>query len=115
MESEIVLLVVDDDPSMRNYARTVLINGGYRVLTATDGEDALSVSRRFQGEIETLLSDMDMPRMGGPELRQRILLDRPEMRVILMSASSLPPAGVEFIEKPLEAATLLNRIRGVRL
>src|SRR4051794_19564724 len=87
-DPQCVILVVDDEPDMRDILTRVLQKEGYFVLTAEDGEEALIVSRRFVGTIHILLSDVIMPKLDGLELRRHILAERPDTKVLLMSADS---------------------------
>ncbi len=81
-----VVLLVEDDQRLQNLAFKVLHQqAGYEVLTADDGEEALRVSEGFRGEIHLLLTDVMMPRMGGRELAERIVGQRPEIKILYMS------------------------------
>ncbi len=96
------VLLVEDDPGVRQLARRSLEHYGYRVLEAADGGEAVEVARRHQGRIDLLLTDWVMPEMGGRRAAECILLDRPEMRVLYMS-------GYAGGEEPLEAGPLLEK------
>ena len=65
------ILVAEDEDGVRSLTREVLEKYGYRVLEAANGEEALIVADQHQGPVDLLLSDVVMPRMGGPELAQR--------------------------------------------
>src|SRR5690606_37613522 len=102
------LLVVDDEASIRMLLRRVLEAGGYRVLEAGDGEEALILAR--QHRLHLLLSDVRMPRMGGPALARRLKQERPELKVLFMSgycdghldAAEMQRWGASFLAKPFE-------------
>jgi DNA-binding NtrC family response regulator len=79
------ILVVDDDESVRHVVAVSLQSFGYRVLEASSGQEALDVSRRYEGRIELLVTDVVMPGMNGLELARQIMELRPEVRVIVMS------------------------------
>jgi CheY-like chemotaxis protein len=108
-----VILVVDDDVMIRNVARLVLEGEDYFILTAHDGEEALHISREFPGTILGVLSDVKMPIMDGVELRERILVERPGIPVLLMSGyvDVPPPSNVPFLAKLFDPALLIDRIR----
>jgi two-component system cell cycle sensor histidine kinase/response regulator CckA len=107
-----VVLVADDEVVVRDFARIVLEAEGYFVLTAGDGEQALSISRQYVGTIHALLSDVDMPDLDGLELRRQLLMERPEIRVLLMSGRSQNPgADIPFLTKPFGPTELKQRIR----
>lgn len=82
------LLVVDDDYFIRGVIQTYLSHQGYRVLMASSGEEALRRSRAETGPIDLLITDLFMPGMGGLELVDALLVERPELRVIYMSGDA---------------------------
>jgi len=104
---------------VRTMARVCLQKGGYRVIEAESGEEAL---RKFQAEgdrIHFLLTDVVMPGMNGKELADRIQALRPGMKVLFMSGyteevlvrfgGSLE--GISLLDKPFTPTVLLQRIR----
>ncbi len=120
--SETILLVEDDD-GVRSVTSRVLRNFGYHVHEAASGARALELWKTHQEGIALVLTDMIMPDgISGRELVERLLLERPELRVIFMSgysgASFESDAGVlqrnrtRFLQKPCDAITLLGTVRG---
>jgi two-component system cell cycle sensor histidine kinase/response regulator CckA len=113
------ILVAEDEDGVRSLTREVLEKYGYRVLEAANGEEALSVSDQHAGPVDLLLSDVVMPRMGGPELAQALLQRRPAVKVLYMSGYTDHPmvrrgvvdAGVAFLQKPFTPTLLVSRIR----
>lgn len=110
-----VILVVDDDPLVRNFVQTVLSNNGYATLSAADGEEGLELARRYPGRIDLVISDVRMPRMTGPELADHIKKARSGCRVLLMSgyASGVLRECVrdqDFIRKPFLPADLKAKV-----
>ena len=117
--SEMVLLV-EDEPSLRSLLRELLESFGYSVLEAGQGADALRVAAEHRGTIDLLLSDIVMPQMTGNELAQRLAHLRPATKVLFMSgyaAGVAPqhqiPSGAPYIEKPFTADALAGAIREV--
>ena len=107
-----VILVVDDEVLIRNIARIILEAEGYFILAADDGEEALEMSRKFPGTIHGVLSDVKMPKVDGLELAATILLERPGIKVLLMSGYVDAPAeNVPFLQKPFGPEVLKQRIR----
>ena len=99
------VLVADDDVLVRNLINAVLIRSGYSVLLASDGEEALELSRRYPGKIDLLLSDVTMPRMDGLTLADQIRQERPNTRALLISgklSSEIVTANArfDFLHKP---------------
>lgn len=117
------ILLVEDEPIVRDLAAIVLRNQGYTVLEAPDGEEALKISDRYKDEtIHLLLTDIVMPRVSGKELAQVITGSRPETKVLFASGyadESLlrnSPSGaddVAFIQKPFTPGTLARKVREV--
>jgi two-component system cell cycle sensor histidine kinase/response regulator CckA len=108
-----VVLVAEDEVTVQNVARIVLEKAGYFVLTASDGEEALTISRRFPATIDALVSDIKMPRLDGLGLRAQIVAERPAIRVLLMSGQMDDPhvGGVAFLHKPFRPPDLRNAVR----
>ena len=110
---EPVILVAEDEAFVRDLIRYVLETAGYAVLTAADGEQALQVSRTFPTTIHLLVSDVLMPKLGGMELCDQILRERPALKVLLMSGTVVDQRreGVEFLRKPFRAEILRDHVR----
>ncbi|MDQ6611078.1 MAG: response regulator, partial [Gemmatimonadota bacterium] len=112
------ILIVEDEEAVRNLSRRVLVAHGYKVLEAGNGEDALQVWRDHAQEIDVLITDVVMPKIGGPALVERLRIDRPELAVIFCSGYSdnmLFPAAEEnahtaFLGKPFTLQGLLERV-----
>jgi PAS domain S-box-containing protein len=99
------ILLVEDETAVRKLFRAALASRGYTVLEAADGEDAILVAEQYPGPIQLLVTDVMMPRMGGPELACRLASLRPETKTLYVSgyASSAPEAcvpGAAFLQKP---------------
>lgn len=80
------VLVTDDQPVVLHCVAEALRESGYRVLEAKGGEQALAVARTHPGPIHLLLTDVTMPGLSGPDLAARLSLQRPELRVLFMTA-----------------------------
>jgi PAS domain S-box-containing protein len=107
------ILVVEDEAPLREFIELILSEAGYRVVTAADGEEALA-RVMAAGDIDFVLTDAIMPRLGGPELIQRLQQVRPEMRVLQISGYTTDgERGEDFIAKPFEPALLLRRVREI--
>ncbi|MFC7532089.1 ATP-binding protein [Actinoplanes sp. GCM10030250] len=113
------LLVVEDEDALRDVAGRILTGAGYRVITAEGGAQALDLAARHDGEINLLVSDVVMPGMLGKELAERLVVVRPETRVLFMSGYAQPilasqgtlEPGVVLLEKPFTANDLLAAVR----
>ncbi|HWB77590.1 MAG TPA: ATP-binding protein [Nannocystaceae bacterium] len=115
------LLVVEDDSQVRSVVADALRRHGYRVLCAQHGHEALHIAQAHGGAIDLLVSDVVMPRMGGPELAETLRLTTRDLRVLFMSGYSehaavkhgLVQAGVTLLEKPFTRSALLERVRAM--
>jgi two-component system, cell cycle sensor histidine kinase and response regulator CckA len=109
-----VILVVEDEARVLDLIRDILETAGYAVLTAANGEQALQVSRTFPTTIHLLVSDVLMPKLGGIELCEQILRERPAIKVLLVSGTvEQPPEGVELLRKPFRAKILIQHVRRI--
>lgn len=115
------VLLVEDEPLVREIARSALGDQGYKVLEAEHGEAALRVARQYNGQIALVLTDVVMPKMGGRELVEALKQDRPAVRVLYMSgyaASTIDEQdviepGTSFLRKPFALAEMLRKVREV--
>ncbi len=117
--SETVLLV-EDEPSVRDLANRLLKQQGYRVLEAANGEEALRLAQDTTGEkIHLLLTDVVLPQMGGKELADQLKLFRPDLKVLYTSGYTdyaivhhgVLDSGTHFLQKPFSLKTLSQKIR----
>jgi PAS domain S-box-containing protein len=115
------ILLVEDQDAVRFFARHLLLSVGYTVLEARDGEEACRVAQQCQGPIHLLVTDVVMPRMGGPRLAELLTRDRPDLRVLFMSGhvdeglkhTGVPEAGAPFLQKPFKPVRLARKVREV--
>lgn len=107
------ILVVDDDPDVRDYASQVLEDYGYTVLTATDGAAALVVLADNE-QIDVLFTDILMPGLDGVETARRARQQMPGLRVLFASgyAGALTPAS-HLLKKPYRPQQLAGEIAAV--
>ena len=112
------VLVVDDEPLLRKLMRRVLEEGGFQVLTAKNGHDAMNVSESHGGKIDMLVSDVTMPGMDGPTLAEELLEADPNLPVLFVTGSCerVPVHKNErfpFIEKPFSPGNLVVTVRNL--
>ena len=117
--SQTTILVVEDEPGVREFVRTVLTMNSYRVLEAEDGLGALKLWAQHHSEIKLLFTDMVMPNgLSGRGLAEKLLAERPELKVIYASGYSAETIGaewlhspdIEFLQKPYTGAAILRSV-----
>lgn len=96
-----VILVADDEESVRLLVGTLLERDAFTVLLAKDGQHALDVARQHNGEITALVTDYKMPRLDGLQLAKALVAERPGMRVIIMSGRISDPDAIQRCGYPL--------------
>jgi len=110
------ILVVDDEPAIRDIASRILRRAHYTVLTAPDGPSALRLATEHRGTIDYLLTDVVMPHMPGNELARRLTEIRPDTRVLYMSGYAEPMLAngtstqVRLLDKPFTPDQLLTAL-----
>jgi len=114
------ILVVEDEPILREMAHDFLADCGYRILEAGSGREALQVWARHRSEIDLLLTDMKMPEgMSGMELAEKMLAELPALHVVFTSGYSddivspemLARNHARFLPKPYSYADLTQIVR----
>jgi len=111
------ILVVDDDPDVLKFVSGLLVDADYHVLTASSGAAALQQSKAYEGEIHLLLADFQMPAMSGIELATHMSVDRPKLKVLMMSGFTggmlVLNEGWHFLAKPFVPSQLRALILGL--
>ncbi|MGD0918520.1 MAG: ATP-binding protein [Thermodesulfobacteriota bacterium] len=116
------VLLVEDEPLVRNLAARVLRQQGYSVLEAPDGAEGMAIAREHASEeVHLLLSDVVMPRMGGRELADRLKTLWPGIKVLFTSGYTynaiiqhgLLDRETAFLEKPFSISGLVRKVREV--
>ncbi len=113
------ILVIDDEASILTMTSEILQEFGYRVLTATNGSEAVGAYTRNMHEIAVVLTDMAMPRMDGPATIRALTRINPKVKIIATSGLGVNDSLTEvsranvnhFLTKPYTAVTLLSTIR----
>jgi CheY-like chemotaxis protein len=115
------ILLAEDAPAVRGFARRTLEAYGYVVLEATGGADALAIAAAYSGPIELLVTDIVMPGLQGHQLAAQLVAARPEVRVLYVSGFTensvihhgVPDHGVAFLPKPFSIEGLGEAVRAV--
>jgi PAS domain S-box-containing protein len=115
------VLVVEDEPEVRKLTASVLERGGYTVLVAGNGGEALLLCETYEGPIHLMVTDVVMPRMGGRQLAERLAPLRPGMKVLYTSGYTddaivhhgMLEGEITLLAKPFTPDALLRRVREV--
>jgi two-component system cell cycle sensor histidine kinase/response regulator CckA len=115
------ILLVEDETALRSLLREVLEDHGFRVLEASDPEEALAAAASAPGPIHLVLTDVVMPRMCGRAGVERVLTLQPQAKVLFMSGYTADVVGpqlnresrVHFIQKPFTPGALLQKLQEV--
>jgi CheY-like chemotaxis protein len=115
------VLVVEDDPLIRELLREVLASLGYQVIEAGSGTEALQKAASQKERIDLLLTDVVMPGMNGRELADALRRERPGLRILYLSGytqdilirQGVLERGAALVQKPLTTGILAQTIRRV--
>jgi CheY-like chemotaxis protein len=113
------ILLAEDEDGVRTLARLVLESNGYKVIEATNGQDAVDAATRHHGPIHLLISDVVMPQMSGRQLADLLAPNFPGLRVLFISGYTdeaiirhgVLEDGVAFLQKPFTPTTLARKVR----
>ncbi len=113
------ILVVEDEELIRKTSVEVLKSLGYKIIEATNGNEAIELAAEYEGEIHLLLTDVVMPRMNGRDLAKQIKLSHPELSLLFMSGYAddiitrhgILEEDVHFLGKPFSPLTLAQSVR----
>jgi signal transduction histidine kinase len=113
------ILLAEDNPDVRRAAKEVLTEAGYKVIEASDGEEAISRFTQHRNDVELLIVDVIMPRKNGREVFDEIRLLRPDINVLFVSGYTADIIGrkgvleenLDFISKPFPMHAFLEKVR----
>ncbi len=115
------ILVAEDDASLRKLSRIVLESAGYSVITAEDGEEAITKFMENRAGINLVILDMIMPKKNGKEAGEAIRKVSPGIKILfesgytmdIIKTRELTEAGFDFILKPVRPQDLLKKVREI--
>jgi PAS domain S-box-containing protein len=116
-----VIMLVEDDEAVRRLTATILESGGYTVLPAANGAEALRKLAAVDRPLDLLITDVVMPGMDGSEVAHKVSSRFPSVSVLYISGytedaivhNGVLDPHVEFIQKPLDGTTLLAKVRSI--
>lgn len=115
------ILIVDDEELIRELGADILEDGGYKILLASNGEEAIHIYRKKRGKIALVILDMIMPGLGGKETFLKLKAINPKIKVLLSSGYSTNEGVGEtlregvggFIQKPYRDEELIGKVREI--
>ncbi len=120
MEGSETILLVEDAEDIRGSICTALEENGHTVLAASNGREGISLSRRYKGPIDFLITDVVMPEIGGVELAKEILRKRPETKILYMTGYSGDitfkhglDSRAAFLQKPFDLEVLSRKMNSL--
>ncbi|HLH55746.1 MAG TPA: ATP-binding protein [Verrucomicrobiae bacterium] len=114
------ILIVEDEPVLRDMAHVILQECGYRIFEASSGREALAVWERHHANIDLVLTDVVMPEgISGMDLAQRLLATKPKLKIVFASGYSMDNLDTAFVrngragflQKPYTHLTLAQAVR----
>jgi CheY-like chemotaxis protein len=113
------ILLVEDDPAVRNLGVRVLEKSGYKVVTAENGRDALEIYGRMSAAVSLVILDLIMPEMSGKQCLERLIAINPRVKVLIASGFSADGLSREdfgplvkgFLSKPFDLGQLRSVVR----
>lgn len=115
----ITILIAEDEEPLRELVQKILAprKDKYNVLLATDGQHAFEIADTYEGKIDLLISNVQMPGITGPDLAARLKESRPEMKIMLMSGYPqgllILDNGWNFLQKPFFPKAILQKIEEI--
>jgi len=115
------ILLVEDDPQLRQLSSSVLAHCGYKMLIATSPEEGLAISKENHAEIRLVITDVVMPTMNGRQLAEQILKISPSIKILYISGYTnnaiahygVLEEGIWFLPKPFSLSALVSKVREV--
>jgi len=107
------ILLVEDEPTVRQMFVTALTRAGYTVLEAANGDEGVAIFDFQAAAIDLLVTDIRMPHMTGDELARKLRERRPNLKVIWISGNGAPADSQDYLTKPFSREEMLNKIREV--
>jgi CheY-like chemotaxis protein len=110
------ILLVEDEPAVRQLFAQALMQAGYSVYEARNGQEAMKLFDKHGDAIDMLLTDMRMPYMGGAELAHHLRARRRSLKLLCISGypgNLDPELAVDFLAKPFSRDELLKKVREI--
>lgn len=120
-EGDETVLLVEDEQAVRELLARVLRRRGYNVLVASNAGEALLMHEEHGEQVRLLITDVVMPHMAGTRLVERVRADRPDLKVLFvsaypesyLSADERTDLGLSYMQKPVDPTAFLERVRSI--
>jgi DNA-binding response OmpR family regulator len=113
---KVCILLAEDELNIRRLLSDTLTNEGFEVLTAEDGQSALRHARSHEGRIDLLITDVEMPKLDGFDLQERLRQERPGVKLLVISGtlgSNIEGADFPLLRKPFLPRELAAKVRQI--
>ena len=110
------ILLAEDEPEIRRLLNDTLTREGFEVLAAPDGQAALKQARDHEGTIDLLITDVEMPKLDGFNLQERLRQERPGVKLLVISGtlgSNIEGVDFSLLRKPFRPAELAVKVRQI--
>ena len=115
------VLVVDDNELVRNLIKVVLVNGGFDVIAAASGHEAIQMLKKCDDSIACVLQDLSLPDMPGEKVVAEMLKIKPELPIIITTVDDAAACAsrlsgldiVGHVQKPFDSNALVERVAEV--
>lgn len=118
-----LVLLVDDEKVVLRIGRRALERAGFQVATASDGAEALAALERFGSDLRAVVLDLELPRLDGRQILDRIHQQRPDLPIVIASGLDEPPTAIDpepvaagrpsLLPKPYLPSELVARVRAL--
>ena len=107
-----LILLVDDDPMVRRYLKSLLVSKGLRTVEASDGDEGLTIVHQLDGRLDAIVSDIQMPKRDGISLARAVKAEYPRVALILISGMEQPDSSDDllFLRKPFLPAQFIEAL-----
>ena len=114
-----MILIVDDEPSVRKLAGAILMRSGFRTITAADGREGIKIFEEQRRDIKLVVSDLMMPQLDGPGMLRELRQIEPAVKCIIITGlgeenriAEAKSAGADLIlNKPFSSDQLLANVK----
>ena len=105
IDKEVVILVMEDDPAVLEVLKNIITSAGYKVVTATNGQEGLELYEKLKDEIKIVVTDIVMPKLDGISFYQKAKKLNPDLKILYITGYSI----TNFLEKKEDAVEVMQK------